>query len=33
MFNRFDGDTVAKCGKPSGIGGDAFAWNDNANQI
>lgn len=33
MLRRFDGDTVAKRDKLTGIGGDSFAWNDNADQI
>lgn len=33
MFRRFGGDAIEKCNKLTGIGGDAFAGNDDANKI
>ena len=33
MSRRLDGDAIAKCNKLAGIGGDAFAGNDDANEI
>lgn len=33
MFGGIDGQAVAKCDELAGVGGDAFAWNDDTNEI